>query len=63
MNSLDHPRVYQDLTRRWPRLPIVFSTGHGDEKKLEPFLSRPEVRFLMKPYDFGTLIKVLQSVL
>ena len=60
--DMDGTDVYHLLTKRWPKLPIVFSTGHGDEKKLEPYLSRAEVRFLMKPYDFATLIKVLHSI-
>jgi two-component system cell cycle sensor histidine kinase/response regulator CckA len=60
--DMDGTEVYQILSKRWPGLPIVFSTGHGNEKKLEPYLSRPEVSFLMKPYDFSTLIKVLQEV-
>jgi nitrogen-specific signal transduction histidine kinase len=60
--DMDGTEVYHRLTKRWPSLPIVFSTGHGDEKKLEPYLSRPEVRFLMKPYDFPTLMAVLKSV-
>jgi PAS domain S-box-containing protein len=28
--------VYDQIARRWPSLPVLFSTGHGDERLLPP---------------------------
>lgn len=58
----DGTRVYERIAAAYPRLPVIFSTGHGDEQKLEPFLARDNVRFLMKPYEFSALLDLLASV-
>lgn len=54
--------VYERLAARWPDLPVIFSTGHGDETALKPYLSSPHVGFLRKPYDFAALTAMLQKV-
>jgi PAS domain S-box-containing protein len=50
--DLDGITVYAEIHRRWPTLPVLFSSGHGDSAKIEDYLARPNVGFLMKPYDF-----------
>lgn len=60
--DLDGTIVYERIAARWPTLPVIFSTGHGDESKLAEHLARPNVRFLMKPYDIDTLLSVLDSL-
>lgn len=54
--------VYERLASRWPSLPVIFSTGHGDEAALQGYLTAPHVGFLRKPYDFNALITMLQKV-
>ena len=54
--------VYRAIASRWPDLPVIFSTGHGDEAKLKEFLQRPNVSYLLKPYDFETLVAAIGGV-
>jgi PAS domain S-box-containing protein len=52
--------VYEEIAKRWPALPVIFSTGHGDETVLISQASN--VGFLRKPYDLGTLLETLERV-
>jgi len=60
--DLDGVKVYERVAAKWPTLPVIFSTGHGDETKLAEHLAKPNVRFLMKPYDIDTLLGVLDTL-
>lgn len=61
--DIDGVTLYGEIAARWPRLPTIFSTGHGDETQLENLISRPNVAFLLKPYDAGQLFAALDDVL
>jgi CheY-like chemotaxis protein len=54
--------VYAGLAERYPQLPVLFSTGHGDRTKLHAALEHPHVGFLQKPYDVTTLIDALDRL-
>jgi len=54
--------VFAQIAELHPLLPVVFSTGHGDASKLEPYLAKPHVAFLLKPYEIGTLLDTLDRV-
>lgn len=58
--DMDGLVVYGTIAERWPTLPVVFSTGHGDARRLEPLTTNRHVGFLMKPYDGQTLIDELR---
>jgi two-component system cell cycle sensor histidine kinase/response regulator CckA len=60
--DMDGTAVCEVALERWPDLPIVFSTGHGDASRLGRFLERPNVRFLMKPYSFEQLREAIVAV-
>jgi PAS domain S-box-containing protein len=60
--DMDGEDVYRAIAARWPVLPVIFSTGHGDEAKLSEFLQRPNVTYLLKPYDLETLVAAIQSL-
>jgi PAS domain S-box-containing protein len=60
--DIDGITVYADIHRRWPSLPVLFSSGHGDSAKLEDYLARPNVGFLMKPYDFEAIRQKLAEI-
>jgi CheY-like chemotaxis protein len=55
--------VYAGIARRWPTLPVIFSTGHGNEAKLAQFLEHEHVEFLMKPYEIAELLWTLERVM
>ena len=62
--DMDGVGVYLEIQRRWPDLAVLFSSGHGDSAKLESYLARPNVGFILKPYDFdamrGALCRVVE---
>lgn len=59
--DMDGVAVYERIARRWPALPVIFSTGHGDESKLGTILANPRVGFLLKPYDAATLLREIRE--
>ncbi|HEX9163986.1 MAG TPA: PAS domain S-box protein [Thermoanaerobaculia bacterium] len=60
--DIDGTKVFASIARAYPDLPVVFSSGHADESKLEAHLSKPHVSFLLKPYDIQTLLATLDRV-
>jgi CheY-like chemotaxis protein len=54
--------VYLQIAEEWPDLPVIFSTGHGDMGRLERFLERPNVDYLMKPYGTDVLLERLSRL-
>jgi PAS domain S-box-containing protein len=54
--------VYERIATDYPNLPVIFSTGHGDRSKVEQLLSRPNVEYLLKPYEAATLIEAIRHV-
>jgi len=53
--DMDGVGVYLEIQQRWPELAVLFSTGHGDSAKLETYLARPNVGFILKPYEFDAM--------
>jgi PAS domain S-box-containing protein len=60
--DVDGTTVYREIARRHPRLPVVFSTGHGDRGKLESLLVNPHVGFILKPYSAEGLYSVFERL-
>jgi len=57
--DMDGQAVFKGITRIYPKLPIVFSTGHTDRSQLEGLMTRPNVGYLLKPYDGNALMEEL----
>lgn len=60
MDGLD---VARNLLRRWPQLPLVFSTGHGGREDIEDLARGGRVAYLLKPYSVSTLLDAINQVL
>lgn len=60
--DIDGTKVFASIAREYPLMPVVFSSGHGDESQLEEHLAQPNVAFLLKPYDIDTLLATLDRV-
>jgi len=60
--DIDGTQVFDRIARDHPDLPVVFSSGHADESKLEKYLAKPRVGFLLKPYDLDALLSTLDRV-
>lgn len=54
--------VYEEIAAVHPSLPVVFSTGHADEARLEGPLSRDNVAFLRKPYSVESLLEEVERM-
>jgi two-component system OmpR family response regulator len=52
--------VFHRLRKRWPDLPVVFSTGDGLDDVAE--LKRKRVELLRKPYEIAELLSALQRI-
>jgi CheY-like chemotaxis protein len=61
--DVDGSTVYRQIAEQHPLLPVVFSSGHADQAKLEAHLSRPNVALLRKPYEIHALLATLESVI
>jgi CheY-like chemotaxis protein len=60
--DVDGVTVYLEIQKHWPDLPVLFSSGHGDSAKLETYLARPNVGFILKPYAFEAIREVLAKI-
>lgn len=58
----DGVAVFHDVAGAHPDLPVLFSTGHADEARLEGPLSRRNVGFLRKPYPIETLLEEIEGL-
>ena len=54
--------VFRRLRKRWPDLPVVFSTGHGDDAASAAELKGKRVELLRKPYEIGDLLSALRRI-
>ncbi|MBI2214329.1 MAG: response regulator [Acidobacteria bacterium] len=61
--DMDGREVFAQIVAQWPDLPVVFSTGHGNEADLAEQLKRDHVGFLGKPYTFEALLAAIDRVL
>jgi two-component system cell cycle sensor histidine kinase/response regulator CckA len=60
--DLDGMQVYEQIAARWPDLPVLFSTGHGDRDLLTPPNGK-KVGYLQKPYESDELLAALDELL
>jgi PAS domain S-box-containing protein len=60
--DVDGVTVYHRLASRWPDLPVLFSSGHGDSAQLEAYLARPNVGFILKPYEYESVRSALAQI-
>jgi CheY-like chemotaxis protein len=52
--------VYEQIAARWPRLPVIFSTGHAEESRMPK--PQQHIGFLRKPYGTEMLLAKLREV-
>ncbi|HXA16509.1 MAG TPA: response regulator [Thermoanaerobaculia bacterium] len=60
--DVDGIEVFRRLRKRWPDLPVVFSTGYGSSADLTAELKRERVELLRKPYEIKELLAALQRI-
>jgi signal transduction histidine kinase len=61
--DLDGMQVYEQIAARWPDLPVLFSTGHGDQHLLTNTPNGKKVGYLQKPYESDELLAALDDLL
>jgi PAS domain S-box-containing protein len=60
--DMDGAAVFRLIADAWPNLPVLFSSGHGDQSTVERYFSTGHVAFLRKPYDLDGLLEALEKV-
>jgi PAS domain S-box-containing protein len=61
--DVDGLTLYDEVASRWPDLPVLFSTGHGDENLLKNHVVGKHVGYLQKPYESDALLAELEKLL
>ncbi|MDX1583461.1 MAG: PAS domain S-box protein [Thermoanaerobaculia bacterium] len=59
MNGIE---IFRKVEKLDPSLPVIFSSGHGDQSAIKQYLDRPNVEFLLKPYDASTLLSLVERL-
>jgi two-component system, cell cycle sensor histidine kinase and response regulator CckA len=54
--------LYREVARTHPRLPTIFSTGHGDHRLLDELDPSAPVGFLSKPYGMDLLTSRVRAL-
>lgn len=57
----DGREVFDRLRNIRSGIPIIFSTGHGDETTLSDYLALPNVALLKKPYEISEIVRILRG--
>jgi PAS domain S-box-containing protein len=60
--DIDGREVYRRLMKRWPDLPVIISSGHGDASAIKELTAGGRAAFLLKPYDIETLLSTVEDV-
>jgi PAS domain S-box-containing protein len=61
--DVDGTDVFNEIRRRWPNLPVLFSSGHAGAAALEKLLTAKHTHLLLKPYALAALQTALQGVI
>jgi PAS domain S-box-containing protein len=61
--DVDGIKLYEEISTRWPDLPVLFSTGHGDENVLKNHRAGNHIGYLQKPYESDALLGELEKLL
>ncbi|MBS0469892.1 MAG: response regulator transcription factor [Proteobacteria bacterium] len=60
MPEMDGLALQRELTARWPRLPVVIMTGHGDVPMAVKAMRAGAIDFLEKPFEKPALMEALK---
>lgn len=56
-------QLHAELRRRLPGVPIIVSSGYGEQPRIQSLLESPRTRFLRKPYEMSDLYAVVRELL
>jgi len=60
--DMDGAAVMRLIADAWPDLPVLLSSGHGDQSTVEQYFATGRVAFLRKPYELDELLEALENV-
>ncbi len=60
--DIDGIGVARQIRFKWPRLPILFATGHDSPALVQAALSLPRTSILYKPYSIAALASALEEM-
>jgi DNA-binding NtrC family response regulator len=58
--GMDGIATYEQIAEREPALPVIFSSGQRNVRRLSALLDQLTVQFLEKPYSFDQLVTALR---
>jgi PAS domain S-box-containing protein len=61
--DMEGTSVYNAIVAKYPRIPIIFSTGHADRARLDSLIANANVGYLLKPYDGSALLDAIREVM
>jgi two-component system cell cycle sensor histidine kinase/response regulator CckA len=61
--DMEGTTVYASIAAKMPHMPVIFSTGHADRRRLDALLGQKNVGYLLKPYASTTLLQAIEQVL
>jgi two-component system response regulator FixJ len=63
MPEMDGFALQREIARRWPKLPVVIMTGHGDIPMAVKAMRAGAIDFLEKPFEKPALIDAINRAL
>ncbi len=63
MPGMDGLELQSSLAQRCPCLPVIFISGHADERQVEQAMSAGAVAFITKPFKDELLLEHIQQAL
>ena len=63
MPGMSGPELQRDLNRRQIKIPIIFMTGHRDEKLWLRLIEQGAITCLIKPFSDAAMLEALNSAL
>jgi FixJ family two-component response regulator len=63
MPGMSGPELQKELNRRKVKIPIIFITGHRDERLWSQLFEKGAIACLIKPFSDAALLEALNSAL
>ncbi|WP_164503817.1 response regulator [Rickettsiales endosymbiont of Stachyamoeba lipophora] len=63
MPGINGPEMIQQVTRQFPKIKVIFTSGYGEDIFEEQFGKKRDFNFLPKPYSLKQLVEKVKQVL
>jgi len=63
MPKMSGAELIQELAQRWPRIPVIYTSGYTEKAVSDSGLNQANVHFLAKPFTPAALLRAIEEVL